>query len=81
MKRILLPLLATLAFSSTLLAQDTPAPSVRLSTFEKCNNWTRHYCKDGAHERTVNQQLMEWKKRGIIITTRLIKKAAREAEN
>lgn len=53
------------------------APDVCLDSFEMCNNWARHYCHSGNHERVVNSILRGMKERGITITTAIIKSVAR----
>ncbi|NQU63735.1 MAG: hypothetical protein HQ517_05560 [SAR324 cluster bacterium] len=42
-----------------------------------CNNWTRHYCRAGSHEKMVNYILKGMKERGMTITTTIIKSVAR----
>lgn len=51
-----------------------------LSSYEQCNNWSRHYCKSGPHEKRVNRILLKWKKKGIPITTQRIKQLAKRLE-
>lgn len=57
--------------------RDPEAPPVCLETFEMCNNWARHYCYAGSHERRVNELLRQMKERGVTITTALIKSVAK----
>jgi len=52
-------------------------PDVCLESFEMCNNWARHYCRAGNHERMVNYILTNMKKRGMTITTAIIKSVAK----
>ncbi len=52
------------------------APQVCLESFEMCNNWARHYCINGNHERMVNHILQQMKERGMTITTAIIKSVA-----
>lgn len=53
------------------------APQICLESFEMCNNWARHYCRNGNHERMVNHILQGMKERGLTITTAIIKSVAR----
>lgn len=57
--------------------RDPEAPMICLESFEMCNNWARHYCYAGAHERKVNEILRQMKERGVTITTAIIKSVAR----
>lgn len=57
--------------------QGEEAPQVCLESFEMCNNWARHYCRNGNHERMVNHILQGMKERGLTITTAIIKSVAR----
>jgi len=52
------------------------APDVCLDSFEMCNNWARHYCHAGNHERVVNNILRGMKERGMTVTTAIIKSVA-----
>ena len=56
--------------------RSADAPRVCLASFEMCNNWARHYCYEGSHERTVNEILRGMKERGMTITTAIIKSVA-----
>ncbi len=58
-------------------ARSEDAPRICLESFEMCNNWARHYCYSGSHERTVNEILRQMKERGVTITTAIIKSVAR----
>jgi len=63
----------------TALAQTPQADSdVELESFEKCNNWARHYCQIGDHETIVNNGLRAWKKKGIQLTTKRIQVLAQK---
>ncbi len=53
------------------------APQICLESFEMCNNWARHYCSAGSHERKVNELLRQKKERGVTITTAIIKAVAK----
>ena len=57
--------------------QSADAPQICLESFEMCNNWARHYCRNGNHERMVNHILQQMKERGMTITTTIIKSVAR----
>jgi len=57
--------------------QSADAPQVCLESFEMCNNWARHYCRNGNHEMMVNHILQQMKERGRTITTATIKSVAR----
>lgn len=78
MKRIILPLSLILLLAGTAIAQQTYDPSqpkeeIQLESFEKCNNWARHYCQTGDHEILVNRGLLQWKRQGVQITTKRIR--------
>lgn len=66
----------TVAISVVILAQDQ-TPSIYLDTFEKCNNYARHFCLNGSHEAAVNRALLEMKRKGYPITPKVIKNVAR----
>ncbi len=76
MKNILTTLIALSIFSSIVFAQEGGNTDVSLDSFEQCNNWARHYCLNGNHNTAVNEKLLRLKKRGYIITTKLIKSYA-----
>ncbi|MBT3226888.1 MAG: hypothetical protein HN580_10690 [Deltaproteobacteria bacterium] len=57
--------------------QSEGTPQVCLESFELCNNWARHYCRNGNHEKMVNHILQQMKERGMTITTTIIKSVAR----
>ncbi|MCP4298551.1 MAG: hypothetical protein GY786_23435 [Proteobacteria bacterium] len=79
MKKASLVILMHFALSTGLMAQEPyQPPQVRLSKHEQCNNWARHYCRNGNHEDWVNQKLLDWKRQGRSITTSLIKKVAQQ---
>ncbi len=93
MKYILLTISALFILAGTAYGQDCPtresmkpkprpgrspdAPAVCLEAYEMCNNWARHYCYEGSHERTVNEILRRKKERGVTITTAVIKAVAK----
>ncbi len=62
--------------SSASSSRDPEAPAICLESFEMCNNWARHYCLNGNHNAVVNHRLLNLKKRGYIITTKLIRSYA-----
>ncbi len=76
MKKLFLTLFTLIVLGGTLLAQDNAAPQLSLDSFEQCNNWARHYCLNGNHNAAVNQKLLQLKKRGYIITTKIIRSYA-----
>ncbi len=75
MKGLVLAIFVSNVFGAAALAQEN-ALDVTLESFERCNNWARHYCLTGAHNEAVNQKLLRAKKRGYIITTRMIRSYA-----
>lgn len=92
MKRVVLAFAALLLITGTAYSQcpsresmqpqpsaprSADAPQVCLESFEMCNNWARHYCYAGNHERTVNEILRQMKERGVTITTAIIKSVAK----
>lgn len=66
----------SILLSGTLVAQEQK-PSIFLSTFEKCNNYARHFCLIGSHEAAVNRALLDMKRKGYRITPDVIKNIAR----
>ena len=50
--------------------------AVYLETFEKCNNYARHYCLTGSHEAAVNRALLDMKRKGKTITPKTIQRVA-----
>ncbi|MCP4757223.1 MAG: hypothetical protein GY866_40690 [Proteobacteria bacterium] len=91
MKQIILAFFATFILIGTAYSQCPERQPVRpqssqrsadeaqicLESFEMCNNWARHYCRSGYHERVVNSILQRMKERGMTITTARIKSIAR----
>lgn len=75
-KQIILSICLIGAFGGSIWAQEQ-VPRLYLETFEKCNNYARHYCLNGSHEAAVNRTLLEMKRKGQEITVRVIKKVAR----
>lgn len=67
----------SLFFGGLLSAQEQQAPKIYLETFEKCNNYARHYCLNGSHEASVNRALLDMKRKGYKITTKMIIGVAR----
>lgn len=74
MKKLFLSVLLSTIMGGVLLAQEQQ--SIELESFERCNNWARHYCQSGNHEAAVNRRLLQLKKRGYVITNALIKSYA-----
>ena len=64
MKKLITSFFLITLIATPVLAQDE---EVRLDNFERCNNWARYYCIQGNHERAVNLELLNMKKRGIAI--------------
>jgi hypothetical protein len=92
MKRLILTIATLFVLAESALAQcpprqvpkATPQPQrgpedqqICLESFEMCNNWARHYCYAGGHERRVNEILRQMKERGVTITTAIIKSVAK----
>ena len=78
MKKLILSLSVLALLGGTAMAQDDG--EVTLETFDKCNNWARQYCQSGAHEQTVNQELLRLKKAGIPVTLERIKMLAQRVK-
>ncbi|MCP4297043.1 MAG: hypothetical protein GY786_15675 [Proteobacteria bacterium] len=78
MKKWLLPFLVLGMLMGTVLAQDedNPTKNIYLESFERCNNWARHYCQAGDHEIIVNDAIKMWKHQGVQITTKRIRTLA-----
>ncbi len=78
MKKILPVLLAASLFTASLvMAQENAQEgSVSLDTFEKCNNWARHYCQNDNQAAAVNAELLRLKQSGLAITLDRIKAVA-----
>ena len=57
-------------FSGLLMAQQQK-PSIYLDTFEKCNNYARHFCLNGSHEAAVNRSLLDMKRKGYSISAKV----------
>lgn len=64
-------------FLSFNLSAQEQSPGLYLDTFEKCNNYARHFCLNGSHEAAVNRELLERKRKGYSITPKLIRDVAR----
>lgn len=75
MKKWLLPFLVVGTLLGTALGQDEgiSTQNIRLESFERCNNWARHYCQAGDHEQIVNDSIKIWKAKGVQITTKRIR--------
>lgn len=75
-KQVLLVIFITVAFTGVSIAQDEK-PELSLTFSEQCNNFLRHYCVSGNHQRAVDNKLLAMKERGVTITVKLIKRTAR----
>lgn len=75
-KQVFLVLFMTATLAGSALAQEE-APRLSLSFSEQCNNFLRHYCVSGNHQRAVDSKLLAMKRKGITITVKLIKRTAR----
>ncbi len=64
-------------FLNGFLGAQEQSPGIYLETFEKCNNYSRHFCLNGSHEAAVNRALLERKRKGYSITLKVIKNVAR----
>ena len=73
-------LLVLLAMMGIAIGQNNNRPTERiiLEEFERCNNWSRHYCQAGDHEQIVNKELALWKAKGILITNGRIRLLAQK---
>ncbi len=65
-----------LVANGTLVAQEQ-SPGIYLDTFEKCNNYARHFCMNGSHEAAVNRELLDMKRKGYRITPKVIRNVAK----
>jgi len=75
-KQVFLVLTTVVTLSGSAIAQDEK-PRLSLAFSEQCNNFLRHYCVSGNHQRAVDSKLLAMKERGITITVKLIKSTAR----
>ena len=75
-KRAFLVVFVTFTLAGVSLAQEE-IPRVDLTFSEQCNNFLRHYCVSGNHQRAVDYKLLAMKERGVTITVKLIKRTAR----
>ncbi len=74
-KSVVLAILINAILGGLVIAQEQK-PSIYLSTFEKCNNFARHFCLNGSHEATVNRLLLERKRKGQEINAKVIRRIA-----
>ena len=74
-KSIILTLFINVVLGGLAIAEEQQ-PGIYLTTFEKCNNFARHYCLNGSHEATVNRLLLDRKRKGQEINAKIIKKLA-----
>jgi len=73
MKKFLVASLALMSLSlPSLYAQE----DAQLATFEKCNNWARHYCQNDIQAKAVDAELLRIKQAGHPITLQRIKSLA-----
>lgn len=75
-KQIFLVVWLTLFLAGASFAQEE-MPRLALTFSEQCNNFLRHYCVSGNHQRAVDYKLLAMKERGVTITVKLIKRTAR----
>ncbi len=74
-KSVVLVILISAVMGGLAIAQEEK-PRLFLSTFEKCNNFARHFCLNGSHEATVNRLLLERKRKGQEINAKVIRRLA-----
>ena len=75
-KRLVLVIFMTVSVVSASYAQEE-IPRTVLTFSEQCNNFLRHYCVSGNHQRAVDYKLLGMKEKGMTITVKLIRKTAR----
>lgn len=76
-KLIVSMLFSIMIFSGGIVLAQEQQPQIYLDTFEKCNNFARHFCLNGSHEAAVNRALLDMKRKGYRITPKVIKNVAR----
>ncbi len=74
-KFVVLAILTSVVMGGLAIGEEQK-PSIYLSTFEKCNNFARHYCLNGSHEASVNRLLLDRKRKGQEINAKIIKRLA-----
>jgi|GEM_PF-1156635 hypothetical protein len=75
-KQLILAVFMTIFLAGGVYAQDD-IPKVTLTFSEQCNNFLRHYCVSGNHQRAVDIRLLDLKEKGMTITIKLIRRTAR----
>lgn len=75
-KQVFLVVFMAVSLAGVSFAQDE-TPQLSLTFSEQCNNFLRHYCVSGNHQRAVDYKLLAMKEKGITITVKLIKRTAR----
>lgn len=75
-KQIFLVVFMSVTLAGISFAQEE-VPKMALTFSEQCNNFLRHYCVSGNHQRAVDYKLLAMKERGITITVKLIRRTAR----
>ncbi len=75
-KQVFLVVFMTVTLAGVSYAQEQ-MPKLVLTFSEQCNNFLRHYCVSGNHQRAVDYKLLNMKGKGITITVKLIRRTAR----
>lgn len=75
-KQVFLAVFMTITLAGAAIAQEE-VPRISLTFSEQCNNFLRHYCVSGNHQRAVDNRLLAMKERGVTITVKMIKRTAR----
>ncbi len=75
-KQLILVVCMTISLAGWSYAQED-VPKLTLSFSEQCNNFLRHYCVSGNHQRAVDTKLLDLKERGMTITVKLIRQTSR----
>jgi len=75
-KQVFLAVFVLVTLTGVSFAQDD-VPRIQLTFSEQCNNFLRHYCVSGNHQRAVDNKLLSMKERGITITLKLIRGTSR----
>ncbi len=75
-KQLVLAIVMTISVIGVSYAQEE-IPKASLTFSEQCNNFLRHYCVSGNHQRAVDNKLLVMKEKGLTITLKMIRKTAR----
>jgi len=75
-KQLILVVFMTISVMGVSYAQEE-IPRISLTFSEQCNNFLRHYCVSGNHQRAVDIKLLNMKEKGMTITVKLIRKTSR----